>query len=179
MRLFIAINFNDQTKKELVSIQNELRNNTFNGRFTTSENLHLTLAFLGECDVKQTELLKSIIDNIKFEPLLICLNRVGRFKRDDGDLWWVGVEDNARLTKLYIDLTDKLKSSGFMVEKRKYKPHVTIGRKIVTDKEPWLITSFNEVITGIDLMKSEHVNGVLKYSVIHSLHINCDIGVYL
>ena len=103
MRLFIAINFNDQTKKELVSIQNELRDNTFNGRFTTSENLHLTLAFLGECDEKQTDLLKSIIDNIKFEPLLICLNRVGRFKRDDGDLWWVGVEDNAKLTKLYVD----------------------------------------------------------------------------
>jgi len=169
MRLFIAVNFNEQTKKELLSIQNELRQYIYNGRFTTPENLHLTLVFLGECDDKQTDLLKSIIDNIKFEPFVIYMNRVGRFKRDDGDLWWVGVQDNNRLTKLYNDLTDKLKYSSFKVEKRKYKPHITIGRKIVTDKEPWSITPFSEDIISIELMKSEQINGVLKYTVIHKM----------
>ena len=169
MRLFIAVNFCDQTKRELLSIQNELRQSISKGRFTTPENLHLTLVFLGECDNKQTDLLKSIIDNIKFEPFVIYMDRVGRFKRDDGDLWWVGVQDNTRLTKLYNDLTDKLKSSGFKTEKRKFKPHITIGRKIVTDKEPWSITPFSEDIISIELMKSEQINGVLKYTVIHKM----------
>ena len=171
MRLFIAINFNDKTKNELISIQNELRQSIYNGRFTTPENLHLTLVFLGECDDKQTDLLKSIINDIKFIPIIAKMDRVGRFKREDGDLWWVGVQDNTHLSELYNDLTDKLKYSGFKIDKRMFKPHITIGRKIKTDKEPWLITPFSEDITSIELMKSEQINGVLKYTVIHSLTV--------
>ena len=50
MRLFIAINFNDSTLKKLLAVQEELKNKAVKGRFSWPENLHLTLAFLGECD---------------------------------------------------------------------------------------------------------------------------------
>ena len=114
---------------------------------------------------------KSIIDSIEFKPFTIHMNYIGRFKRDNKDLWWVGVHENAQLTKLHYYLVDKLISAGFKIEKRKFNPHITIGRKIVTEKEPCSIASFSETVTSIELMKSEHFNGALKYSVIHSLSV--------
>jgi len=109
MRLFIAINFSDNTKRELLSLQEELKSRCVGGRFTESENLHLTLVFLGECDFKQVDSVKSVMNDIEFESFDINVDRVGRFKRDGGDLWWAGVQENALLTKLHTDLTDKLR----------------------------------------------------------------------
>ena len=48
MRLFIAINFSSEEKSKLFSIIADLKKYTVGGNFTRSENLHLTLVFLGE-----------------------------------------------------------------------------------------------------------------------------------
>ncbi len=48
MRLFIAIEFTEKLKKELLWFQKELRTNGMSGRFVPPENFHLTLAFIGE-----------------------------------------------------------------------------------------------------------------------------------
>ena len=172
MRIFIAINFNDNTKKELLLLQEELQSRCVSGRFTAYDNLHLTLVFLGECDERQTDSVIAVINDIKFEPFSISVDRVGRFKRDGGDLWWAGVQGNASLTKLDNDLTEGLKSVGFKLEKRKFSPHITLGRKIITDAKPWSIAPFGETVKSIELMKSEHINGVLRYSVVTSLNRN-------
>jgi len=53
MRLFIAINFSSETKKQLMALCDELRKTSIQGRFSLQENLHLTLAFIGEYSSKQ------------------------------------------------------------------------------------------------------------------------------
>ena len=47
MRLFIAINFDEETKQSIIAVQRRLRE-WGRGNFSHPENLHLTLAFLGE-----------------------------------------------------------------------------------------------------------------------------------
>ena len=51
MRCFIAIEFDENTRNTLASIQNELKNQGVQGNYTRIENLHLTLKFLGEIDM--------------------------------------------------------------------------------------------------------------------------------
>ena len=68
MRLFIAKNFNNDTCARLLALRDELLGKSESGRFSLPENLHLTLAFLGECDGKQTSAAKSALDAISFEP---------------------------------------------------------------------------------------------------------------
>ncbi len=51
---------------------------------------------------------------------------------------------------------------------RKYSPHITLGREVVTDAAPWQIEPFGETVTGIDLMKSERIGGKLTYTAIYS-----------
>ena len=167
MRLFIAINFNDDTKKGLITLCEELRSHCESGRFSAPENLHLTLAFLGECDKKQTSAVKAVMDEIKFEPFPITIECVGRFRRDGGDIFWVGVQESKPLAQLQSDFADKLITAGFTLDKRKFNPHITLGREIITNVAPWTVEPFGEIVTSIELMKSERINGKLTYSAIY------------
>jgi 2'-5' RNA ligase len=159
MRLFIAINFNDDTRSRLVSLRDELRSRSKRGNFTAAENLHLTLVFLGECGAGQADIVRAVISKIIFDPFPVSIERVGRFRRDNGDLWWAGVKESKPLQDLHSDLTDRLTNAGFALEKRQYSPHITLGRKVVTDAAPWNVPPFGETVMGIELMKSETVGG--------------------
>lgn len=48
MRLFIAINLSDAMKDALINTQCEMYDRGVRGNYTKEENLHLTLAFIGE-----------------------------------------------------------------------------------------------------------------------------------
>ena len=166
MRLFIAINFNNETRSQLLALCDELRGKSERGRYSLPENLHLTLAFLGECDTKQTAAVKSVLDAVNFEHFDITIDCVGRFKRDGGDIWWAGVRENKVLSELQRKLTSGLCSQGFHLDKRKYSPHITLAREVVTDMKPWSIEPFGETVSRIDLMKSERINGKMTYTSI-------------
>ena len=167
MRLFIAINFNDATRAKLIVLRDELRNKADYGKFPASDNLHLTLVFLGESDAKQTADAKSAMDAVNFAPLIVTIDRIGLFKRHGGDIWWAGVSENKPLLNLYSDLTNKLATAGFKLEKQNFSPHVTLGREVTTNEPPREIEPFSETISSIELMKSEHIRGKLVYTAIH------------
>ena len=48
MRLFIAIQLDEAAKEYLSSVQDQFRESNVRGSYTPEENLHLTLAFIGE-----------------------------------------------------------------------------------------------------------------------------------
>ena len=48
MRLFVAICFSDEIKALLSSVCQKLKTQSLSGNFTRPENLHMTLAFIGE-----------------------------------------------------------------------------------------------------------------------------------
>ena len=167
MRLFIAINFNGETRSNLLALHDELRHKSERGRFSLPENLHLTLVFLGECNAMQTAAAKDAMDAVVFDPFDLIIECIGRFRRGGSDIWWAGVRENRDLLSLQQKLATGLRTKGFRFEKREYSPHITFGREIVTDVMPRLIEPFGETVSRIDLMKSEHVNGKLTYTSIH------------
>ena len=168
MRLFIAINFSNETRSRLLALRDELRGKSERGSFTAPENLHLTLAFLGECDNKQTAAVKSVLSAVNFESFDITIDCIGRFKRDGCDIWWAGVRENRAIADLQCNLTSGLCTHGFVLDNRKYSPHITLGREVVTDAKPWQIEPFGEMVGSIELMKSERINGKLIYTEIYT-----------
>lgn len=48
MRLFIAIQLSDEMKKALVACMHDLKKQGVEGNYVPAQNLHLTLAFIGE-----------------------------------------------------------------------------------------------------------------------------------
>ena len=108
MRLFIALNFTDETHARLLALRDDLRSKSAHGNFSLPENLHLTLAFLGECDARQITAVKKAMSAVEFAPLEITINRVGRFRRDGGDIWWAGLRETPALMTLQRDLTEQM-----------------------------------------------------------------------
>ena len=176
MRLFFAINFSDIIKSKLAALRDELRVNSVQGNFSVTENLHLTLAFLGECDIRQLSDAKAVLDSLIIETMDVCVDRIGRFKRDDGDIWWAGIADNKNLFSLQQDLADKLIYAGFKLENRKYIPHITFARKVVTDIQPWKTAVFGDTVRSVELMKSERMQGKLVYTKMYGKNIGGDIN---
>ena len=172
MRLFIAINFPSEVKAAITEIRNHLKESALRGNFTFDENLHLTLVFLGECDVRQAGEAKAVMNDILFSKFTLMLDKVGYFKRDGGDTWWIGLKENKSLSHLQADLTERLRQKGFVLENRKYTPHVTIGREVIMPAgfvKPE-VPQDCFMVTSIELMKSERINGKLVYTPVYS---NC------
>ena len=166
MRLFIAVNFNSGTRTKLLALRDELRENSTAGNFSLPENMHLTLVFLGECDKEQVSSAKNVINKLQAPAFEVVIDRIGRFKRDGGDVWWAGVRENKALSNLQRELAGKLAEAGFALENRRYSPHITLGRRVETEMRPREIGHFGETANSIELMKSERINGKLTYTAI-------------
>ena len=170
MRLFIAINFPGEIKASIAKIRDSIKSSALRGNFSLDENIHLTLVFLGECNGRQFVAIKKVMEDAVFAGLTLMPDKVGYFKRDNGNTWWIGLKENRSLSDVQADLTRRLQQKGFMLENRKYVPHVTIGREVkmpagfVHPEVPKI--GFN--VTSIELMKSERINGKLTYTSVHS-----------
>ena len=77
MRLFIAIQFNDEIIEALNELQEDLRDQGMEGHYSPSENLHLTLAFIGEYG--DPDEVMDALEESGFRPLSIMLEGVGNF----------------------------------------------------------------------------------------------------
>ena len=123
MRLFIAINLNNEMKEALMDIQDTMRTYGVRGRETPEENMHLTLAFIGDYD--DPEYVKNIVDSIEIRPFDITLKGIGAF----GDLWWAGIEESAPLQSVARRLRRALSEADIPFDRKKFSPHITIMRR--------------------------------------------------
>lgn len=175
MRLFIAINFHPKVLEKLCETIALLKKLSDSGSFTHRENLHLTLAFIGE--TTRMESAKQVLDTVCAGPFSLTLQGLGSFHRDDGDILWIGVEKNGGLTELQQQVIVALKERAFPVDSRPYKPHLTLGRRVVMSSgfeweafsreiEPMLVP-----VSRISLMQSSRINGKLTYTKIYSVDL--------
>ena len=166
MRLFIAINFPENTKDLLCRNISRLKSAAKQGRFTHRDNLHLTLVFLGEVEAKRLEDIRRVMGSVISSPFKLSIGSGGSFRRDGGDIYWQSVKASDALTELYQQLYDGLKSAGFRLESRSYKPHLTLGRQVILNREPEPETA--EVsVHRISLMLSRRIDGKLKYTELY------------
>jgi 2'-5' RNA ligase len=123
MRLFIAIQFEQTIHEALTDFQEELKSRGVRGNYTRTENLHLTLAFIGEYG-NPDEVLDAM-EEAEFKPIEISLDGVGNF----GDLFWVGLKDNPELTAYVKRLRRALSDADIPFDKKKFSPHITLVRR--------------------------------------------------
>ena len=123
MRLFIAIQFDDSIIDALTGFQSKLREQGVKGNFTSEENLHLTLAFIG--DYNDPEAVLDAMEASNFRPFDISLDGVGHF----GDLFWMGLADNPALHAYVKRLRHCLADAGIPFDKKRFSPHITLIRR--------------------------------------------------
>ena len=126
MRLFIAIQLDEEVKQALLSVQDAFRAQGVRGNYTPEENLHLTLAFIGEYP-DPAEILE-IMEEIEFEPIRLEFGGIGSFH----NLWWAGIQENEALHVLVKRLRRALSDVGIPYDRKKFRPHITLIRRPVT-----------------------------------------------
>jgi 2'-5' RNA ligase len=90
---------------------------------------HLTLAFLGDVAPHQITDLADLASGVRPAPFRLELESAGVFPtRGRPRVLWAGVKKEPRLLALQRMLRAELGRGGFLLEKRKFHPHVTLAR---------------------------------------------------
>ena len=110
-------------KDALLDIQDTMRTYGVRGKDTPPDNMHLTLAFIGEYD--DPERVKEVVESMEIRPFEMTLKGIGAF----GDLWWAGVENSAPLMAISRRLRRALAEADIPFDKKKFSPHITIIRR--------------------------------------------------
>ena len=125
-RLFFAIWPDAGSVERLGAMAGELAPR-LGGRAVPRDNIHLTLAFLGDLDDERAAVAASI--PLTAPPFTLALDRLGSFRR--ARVAWAGCSRApAALVELESDLSARLRELGFALEDRAFTPHVTLLRKI-------------------------------------------------
>jgi 2'-5' RNA ligase len=130
-RTFIALELSDNLKGGILALAEELSARGVRASWARRSTLHLTLKFLG--DVEETELAEVVgavarassrVSSFGFET-----RSLGAFPSPQrARVLWVGVEPEGELFALHKAVEDELAELGFPRERRRFHPHVTVGR---------------------------------------------------
>jgi 2'-5' RNA ligase len=121
MRDFIAIDLPAPVRSALGRVQSAL---SF-GRAVDDEQLHLTLAFLGEQPDDAIEAAHDALSALRIPAFELHLQGLGSF---GGDVLWAGLRDPAPVVALHDRLVPALHGAGIVLERRRFRPHVTLAR---------------------------------------------------
>lgn len=129
-RLFICIELPDYVRAKIETLQRTYRK-ADGLHWIPGENLHVTLAFLGEVESEETqrELAKRLTE-IQVRPFFLEFGGIGIFPgKGRPRVLWSGVEKaDPRLFQLHGKVAQVGLDLGFEPELRRYSPHVTIAR---------------------------------------------------
>lgn len=138
-RLFIAIDLPPPVREPLLALYEPVRGIAW----TRSDQLHLTLRFLGEVELSLRESMESALARVAVEPFVLPVEGLGIFPpRGPARVIWVGVgHGHTRLHQLRQQIDDALLSCGLMFDVRFFQPHVTLGR-VKDEAAPGAVADF-------------------------------------
>jgi len=130
-RLFTAVPLPEPVREFTAGIIDELSGIVEGVRWVPRENLHVTLRFLGQCSARNIPTLVDWMEKAARQlPESVEVGGVGGFpSQGSARVVWVGVTDlSGGIEKVYNVLDKGAGRCGLGREKRRYRPHVTIGR---------------------------------------------------
>lgn len=133
-RLFFALWPPEAARKQLARLAREIADQCL-GRPVRPENLHLTLAFLGETDCSMIPVLREAGSAIHRAPFDLLLDKLYYWGR--GNLVAAGIsQDCNELGALVQELRNQFTAAGVRHDAVKFVPHVTLVRNTKRDYPP-------------------------------------------
>lgn len=169
-RIFIALKI-DLTEKNRILIE-KLKSSFAKSkiRWTSEDNYHLTLKFLGEIPAYFINSIELLLTQTlsEFSEFNFELKGLGTFGGNKPKVIWMGIQATDVLNSLQNRIDDTLVELGFEKEKRPFSPHLTLGRiKYLKDpayfsqviqeyqNKPFQIININKIVLFESFLKSE------------------------
>jgi 2'-5' RNA ligase len=133
-RVFCAIELPAEVRARLEDHVRRLRKEVSDAAASWSrvENIHLTLKFFGNVEVKRIEKISAAAQRAvkEFTSFQILVGETGVFPRPSRpQVLWIGVSDpSGQLNALQEKFENECAAEGFAKEDRAYRPHLTIAR---------------------------------------------------
>ena len=164
MRLFVAINLSQEMRESLIDLQNDWYDAGVRGNYSPEENLHLTIAFIGEYE---SEPVMNALKTVRFTPIPLRLEGIGAF----GDLWWAGLEKSPALEAVAKRVRHSLANNGIPFDRKKFNPHITLLRKASEREIPAAgIAPASMTAEIISLMRSDRGRDGMIYTEVGVIH---------
>ncbi len=163
-RLFIALKIPDEVKAKLLNVCYELSESSELFKWEKPEKIHLTLKFIGEVE---EELVSSIAKEISFVEEYNSFNfnviKFGLFFRNDvPSILWAGLQTDGSIHRMVEELNERLSIFSIPVERRKFKPHLTMlrikknpGKEFISKFKEHSFDNWNFNSSEISFIKSE------------------------
>lgn len=125
MRLFLAIELPAVCKEGLAKIRSDIAG----ARWVPLEQLHLTLAFLGEVDADAAVRLGEALAKVEAKEFTLAFTGAGCFpNRHQPRVLWAGLSKELRLTSLAAAINAVVRGCSIPMEERPFSPHITLAR---------------------------------------------------
>ncbi len=144
MRLFAAVPLGEEARELCLGAQSAYRRHNVRGNYTPPENLHLTLAFIGEFGDPDAAL--EALSEVDFAPFTLTLDRPGRFD----DLLWAGFADSPALEELVRKVRRALAGAGIPFDRKRFRAHVTLLRRAEFPAGKDVSVEFGRAETTVD-----------------------------
>ena len=139
IRAFVAIPLPEDVTRALTTIQAGLPA----GRPVPPENLHITVAFLGEHPEPLVEDVHLALDGIRAPAFELTLDGLGLFGGDRPRVLYAEVRPEPMLSHLRDKVLQAARGTGIRMDRTRYNPHVTLAR-------------FNNGLKGEEAEKMRH-----------------------
>jgi len=125
-RLFVSLDLPESIVVALVRLNPDLRGVHWAG----AEQIHLTLAFLGNVLPEIEDRLRAALLDVRFHSFFLPLQGLGTFPRQGRPkILWLGVgQGHPHLFQLHKKVTDAALAAGLAPELRPWHPHITLAR---------------------------------------------------
>lgn len=108
-------------------------------KWVSPAQLHFTLTFLGDTSPEQVNRTVQMLNRVvpAYDAPLVQYKGLGLFKNmREPKVLWIGLDIDPVLRKLKAELDRELKNQGFWIERRDFRPHLTLARiKYMQNKE--------------------------------------------
>lgn len=161
LRLFFALWPDSATRAAVGALARDVAREA-GGRAVAADNVHLTLAFLGEQRAEIVPKLCASAAGLAFSAFRLLLDEVGCW-RNTGIAWLGASETPAELGVLQSGLARTLAGLGIALDPRPFSPHLTLARRIATKVQRrlpqpvvWNVVSFALVASELDRSGSRY-----------------------
>lgn len=131
IRIFYALKIPQNIKDFIIKKRDEISHVHEGKKWEAENKLHVTLKFVGDVDEKKLPSIFNDLDKIekKFFSYQCNLTKFDFFYRNgDPSILWIGLNVEPSLDGLVNELNTIFSSYGSKIEKRNFRPHITLLR---------------------------------------------------
>lgn len=129
MRLFIALDIDEQIRQQITRFLEGVQPFTPDARWVKPESLHVTLKFIGEQPEAALDKMKIALQNVSTNLSEIHFRGYGFFPTPkSARVFWIGMEAGPELAVLASAIDAQMPVLGIPQETRPFSPHLTLAR---------------------------------------------------